>query len=121
MRDASPRLTARYGYVRGECPACGDSPAIAADHDGWTWTAKIDQDLYHWTRHRDVFFDRNPIKGSWDGKITWHGRPVIVDDEMWFYYTGMGAGHKTGERHTGLAKLRKDGYVSRDAGEERGT
>jgi hypothetical protein len=93
-----------------------------AEEDGTGWMElATSRDLYHWTRHRDVFFDRNPIKGSWDGKITWHGRPVIVDDEMWFYYTGMGAGHKTGERHTGLAKLRKDGYVSRDAGEERGT
>ena len=59
-------------------------------------------------------------------------RPIIVGDEIWIYYGGMGHTHghpmyhegkkavgiKTG---IGLATLRLDGWVSIDAGKEEGT
>jgi flavin-dependent dehydrogenase len=46
----APRLTAYYGYVAGDCPARDGAPAIAADEQGWTWTAKVRHQLYQWTR-----------------------------------------------------------------------
>ena len=46
----SPRLIARYGYVTGDCPARDDAPRISGDRSGWTWTSKIRDGLYQWTR-----------------------------------------------------------------------
>ena len=46
----SPPLNASFGYARGLCLAREETPAIMADETGWTWTAKIRADLYHWTR-----------------------------------------------------------------------
>jgi hypothetical protein len=43
-------LLARYGYRRGSCPERDDAPEIAADATGWSWSARIAPDLYHWTR-----------------------------------------------------------------------
>ncbi len=50
IRRRSPRLTARYGYARGECPARDDAPALVADEAGWTWTARVRPRLYGWAR-----------------------------------------------------------------------
>jgi flavin-dependent dehydrogenase len=49
-QDRSPRLIARYGYARGQGGNREEAPGIVADEAGWTWTAKIGPDLYHWTR-----------------------------------------------------------------------
>ena len=46
----SPRLIARYGYVTGSCPVRDDAPKISGDMSGWTWTARIRDGLYQWTR-----------------------------------------------------------------------
>jgi flavin-dependent dehydrogenase len=46
----SPPLFARYGYVKGSCPARDEAPAVVAEPGGWTWTAKVKPDLYQWTR-----------------------------------------------------------------------
>jgi len=46
----SPRLIARYGYVTGACAARDDAPMISGDRSGWTWTARIRDGLYQWTR-----------------------------------------------------------------------
>jgi flavin-dependent dehydrogenase len=50
LRRYSPRLIARFGYVRGECPARDEAPALLADAEGWTWTARVRPQLYQWTR-----------------------------------------------------------------------
>jgi flavin-dependent dehydrogenase len=50
VRTASPRLIARYGYCKGECQGRDAAPAIVADRDGWTWTARVRDGLYQWTR-----------------------------------------------------------------------
>ena len=50
LQFASPRLIARYGYVRGSCPERDDAPEIAADATGWSWSARIVPGVYHWTR-----------------------------------------------------------------------
>ncbi len=50
IHQHSPRLIAYYGYATGECPKRDDSPAIVADSDGWTWTARVRSGFYQWTR-----------------------------------------------------------------------
>ena len=49
IRHCSPRLIARYGYVRG-CPSVyQNAPHLSADPNGWTWIAKVQAHLTHWT------------------------------------------------------------------------
>lgn len=43
-------LLVYYGYVKGKCPARDEYPAIVADEQGWTWTARVSPTLYQWTR-----------------------------------------------------------------------
>lgn len=45
----SPCLVARYGYVRGHCPACDDAPLFRTSHAGWSWLARIGRGVYAWT------------------------------------------------------------------------
>jgi flavin-dependent dehydrogenase len=46
----SPPLIARFGYREGACPDRDGAPTITADERGWTWTAEVRPNLYHWTR-----------------------------------------------------------------------
>jgi flavin-dependent dehydrogenase len=62
VKKFSPRLTARYGYARGRCPARDDAPLISADSTGWTWTACIQPELYQWTR---LDFARTSRPANW--------------------------------------------------------
>ncbi|MBW4515763.1 MAG: tryptophan 7-halogenase [Timaviella obliquedivisa GSE-PSE-MK23-08B] len=50
IQHYAPHLTAYYGYVTGDCSVRDGAPAIAADEQGWTWTAKVRHQLYQWTR-----------------------------------------------------------------------
>ncbi|TDU25822.1 flavin-dependent dehydrogenase [Panacagrimonas perspica] len=50
QRERSPRQIVRYGYVRGHCPVRDEAPALSADDSGWTWTARVDDDVYQWAR-----------------------------------------------------------------------
>ncbi len=61
-RRHSPRLLARYGYAEGACPERAEAPALVADADGWTWTARVRPDVYQWTR---VAFDGEQTDASW--------------------------------------------------------
>lgn len=58
----SARLFARYGYVEGECPPRDDAPALVADAEGWTWTARVRPRLYQWTR---VSLDGEQTPADW--------------------------------------------------------
>lgn len=75
----SPRLTARYGYVRGSEPASNGIPEIVADANGWTWTAPIDQNRHHWTRL------------SWTADDPWRNRPPTRLDGLKTYDRSRGA------------------------------
>jgi len=102
------------------------------------------RDLLHWER----LGDRQPViaRGAPDDfdshMIFYHSFPIPVGDEWWVYYAGFNEGHaarwiydepmrrqyqadvKAGRRHFqkfGLAKVRRDGYISRDAGPKGGT
>ncbi|WP_049828308.1 hypothetical protein [Paenibacillus polymyxa] len=61
MDTYSPQLIARYGYVQGKCHLLDDEPAIVADHEGWTWTAKIGAGMYQWTH---LSFDNVPLENG---------------------------------------------------------
>jgi hypothetical protein len=55
--------------------------------------------------------------------MTWGDCLLPVDDEVYVYYGGYARGHKVErftERQIGLARLRRDRFVSRDAKEEGG-
>ncbi len=60
--------------------------------------------------------------GGWDaGMVLTASEPVLVGEELWFYYGGwQKQHHEWGETSIGIAKLRRDGFVSLDAGEKEG-
>ncbi len=73
---------------------------------------------------RGVFIANSPNKGSYDYGLIWalqEPLPVIIDDEIYIYYTGQPGLHwyySRGEAQEGsvcLARLRLDGFVSLDA------
>ena len=82
---------------------------------GWTELA-TSRDGENWTRYREPFLDRNPKAGTFDHAHAWVGACVTVGDREFIYYCGYAQGHKIGTRQNGLGFLRKDGFVSRDAG-----
>ena len=72
----------------------------------------------NWTRLRTAFLDRdaeNPQ--AFDHAVAWISDCVTVGDEEYIYYGAYSGGHKThSDRTLGLARLRRDGFVSRHAG-----
>ena len=56
----SPKLVARFGYVRGQYD--GMSPLITADKTGWTWIAEVEPNRYQWTRVTEAC---NRPQGAW--------------------------------------------------------
>jgi hypothetical protein len=96
-----------------------DSPRTVDVQMAWSW------DLIHWTRTPE----RRPFlglgeQGSWDDGMIFTARaPVVVGDELWFYYGGFDRVHddyKGIQGAIGLATLRVDGFCSWQAGAEEG-
>lgn len=95
---------------------------------------RIDFQLCHsrdgirWRRDpkRRVFLPPGP-EGAWDwGDMRAACRSVILDDRVLIYYAGSAAKHGLGGKlrigmDIGLATLRRDGWVSLDAGKKAGT
>lgn len=96
----------------------------------------VSRDLLNWERvgNREKFLPLSPLDGgkNYDtGQLLAGNRPVARDNEIWFYYTGcksraslydVGEGNPPDDRAAiCLAKLRRDGFVSLDAGEEEGS
>ncbi len=91
------------------------------------------RDLRRWQRlgDRRPFLDLSPLgSGAYDlSTIIGPSSPVVRGDELWFYYTGLkkygGPTARRGlERDQGaicLAVLRRDGFVSLDAGDKPGS
>jgi len=98
--------------LRDDLPVDAGGPV-----EGVGWTELItSRDGESWTRYQDTFIDRNHKSGAWDHAMAWVGDCVTVGDRDYIYYCGYSAGHKVGDRQNGLAVLRKNGFVSRDAG-----
>ena len=103
--------------LRDDLPAEKDGPIHGI---GWTELC-TSRDGEHWTRQPGIFLDRDRTRPSWDHAIAWISDVVTVGDREFVYYGGYAQGHKVGARQVGLATLRRNGFVSRDAGAERGT
>lgn len=85
------------------------------------------RDGYHFSRPRKALIHASMYEGAWDrGYVKAAcGVTVIHGDELWFYYSAFGGDERFGgdDEHksgiymngaTGLAKLRRDGFVSMD-------
>ncbi len=59
VRRHSPQLIARYGYLKGCIDPYEQTPHLRADPDGWTWVARVEDQLLHWTR---LCFDKSSPK-----------------------------------------------------------
>jgi len=113
-------------------------PPIRDVRPGWKQVAvelTASRDGRNWTR---VCPGQHLIplggKGSWDADyLNGPEAPLLIDDELWFYYQGAirwerfeatgqpnPRGHG-GHMHIGLARLRRDGFVSLNAGAKPGT
>ena len=88
------------------------------------------RDLKNWKRlgDRQPFIGPSHVgKGAFDlTQLLPPSAPVMRGDEMWFYYTGIKyrTRPKNADRDAGavcLAVLRRDGFISLDAGEESGS
>lgn len=98
--------------------AQADSPRTMDVQVAWSW------DLVNWTRppQRGNLIERGP-SGAWDGGMIVTARaPVIVGDELFFYYGGCDGVHDQPRVRAaiGLAKLRLDGFCSLRAGATEG-
>ncbi len=106
--------------LRDDLPATPGGPV-----EGIGWTELVtSRDGRNWTRHQEKFLDRDPQEGRFDHAMAWCGDAVQVGDKEYIYYAAMLSGHKTDREHgrkSGLAILRKNGFVSRDAGSRLGT
>ena len=92
----------------------------------------VSRNLVEWERvgNREKFIPSSPFEGekNYDtGQLLAANQPIVKDNEIWFYYTGL----RYRDRPKGypdypkrgaicLAKLRLDGFVSLDAGETEG-
>jgi hypothetical protein len=81
------------------------------------------RDRIHWWRPQDPEpFLRLGLDGTANsGMLFANPWPIPVDDEIWIYYAGMGRDHTQRVREpsrTGIfrARIRRDGFVSADAG-----
>ena len=99
---------------------------------GVDWMDTVDvqlafsRDGRSWNRAggRDVFMPLGNRPGAFDHKMLFTMQhPIMVGDEIWIYYVGFSGRHGAPSRKelqggaVGLARLRKDGFVSIDAGE----
>lgn len=84
------------------------------------------RDLRRWER----LGERMPLlapgaPGEWDcGSVYTVNRPIVVDDEIWLYYSGCDQGHAQepgAVASIGLATWRLDGFVSINANTHTGT
>ncbi len=79
-------------------------------------------DLVHCNRMKQTWLNRvADDPNAVDHAMAWVADMVTVDDEEYIYYAGYVHGHKNfNDRTMNFARLRKDGFVSRDAGAEAG-
>jgi hypothetical protein len=113
-------------------------PWIFREGSAWNIDVQLasSRDGIHWQRvaGRETFLPNGP-EGSWEAGIIFTAtRPVLVEDTLYFYYSACRHNHDyrlPEEQRTadwwssiktsiGVATLRRDGFVSLDAGDEPG-
>jgi hypothetical protein len=88
---------------------------------GYTVLA-VSSDLVHWNRMKHPWLPHSPENpDATDHAVAWVADVITVGDKEFIYYGGYSGGHKNfDDRTINLARLRKDGFLSRDAGREGG-
>jgi hypothetical protein len=139
---AMPSFYHQTGKVPGDWPGFAD-PRIPPDmlegyRQSGDWSGFHDvqlmssRDLTAWQRlgERKPFIGSSKLgSGAYDlACVLPPSSPIVRDDELWFYYTGgmnygliLDKGVDVDAFAVCLAVLRRDGFVSLDAGEQRGT
>ncbi|MEZ5352265.1 MAG: chitobiase/beta-hexosaminidase C-terminal domain-containing protein [Bryobacteraceae bacterium] len=92
-------------------------------------TAGFSRDGFQWVRPTrgygpTAFIPASNTPGTWNAYNTQSvgGCMLVVGEELWFYFSGRTAQKPAnGIMSTGLAKLRRDGFYSMDAGTAEGT
>ena len=86
---------------------------LAISRDGKRWERAAD---------RHAFLPNGPPNSIDSGEIYMANTPIVVEDELWFYYSPGPIEHGPTGRSGPicLAKLRLDGFMSMDAGDEAG-
>lgn len=84
------------------------------------------RDGFHFSRpSHEPFMANNPTDGAWNwGNMqSVGGVPLIVGDSLYFYCSGRRLNDIMWDSYTstGLARLRRDGFVSMNAGKDEGT
>jgi hypothetical protein len=100
--------------LRDDLPCEPGGPANGIGYTVLAWT----RDGENWQRDREPFFDRNDQPGAWDRAMAWMDCQVLVGEDIYLYYGGYARGHKVErfiERQIGLARLKRDRYVAREA------
>jgi len=85
---------------------------LAVSHDNRNWERVADQ---------ETFLPTGPA-GSWDDGMIFCAPLITHENRVLIYYGGWDGPHNVGKRSAGigLATLRKDGFVSLDAGSTQG-
>jgi hypothetical protein len=112
------------GFLRILRDDMGADPGGPINGIGWTELC-TSRDGENWERRREPFLDRGAA-GTWDHAMAYMGDCITIGEQDYFYYGGSSFGHKSdkgrrSENALGLAKLRRNGFVSRDAGATRAT
>lgn len=139
---AMPAFYHQTGKVAGDWPGF-DDPRIPAEtakayRESGDWSGfhevqlMCSRDLKDWSRlgERQPFIACSPLgAGAYDlACVLPPSAPLVRDDELWFYYTGgmnyglvLDKGVASDAFAICLAVLRRDGFISLDAGETPGT
>lgn len=137
-----PAMYHKTGQVPGSWPGFNDfpnAPGIELYRRFGDWVGfhpiqlVCSRDLRRWTRlgDRKPFLEPSPLgAGAYDlSCLIGPSYPIFRGDELWFYYTGLKSyGGEFDDDGLGrdrsaicLAALRRDGFISLNAGEEEGS
>lgn len=50
LQVESARLIVRFGYAEGDLPDNWDHPLLCIEENGWTWIARVRNQVFQWTR-----------------------------------------------------------------------
>lgn len=116
-------MLAQFSILRGNANKPAGRPKLNEVYFGFS------RDGFHWHRpNRQAMFSAGS-QGAWNwGNVQpVAGGPLIVGDQMYFYFSGRGGRPPGAENSvdsngaTGLATMRRDGFASLNAGSADGT